>query len=870
MLNSFFLAQWFNPFAWLIKDAIKNNLEYKTDHIIAQNNNPQEYQLAMVGLADKEGVAPFLTALNGSQLKNRIIMMKKKTENKYSIVKQLVVLPLLAILVMGLSNREIRTEIVQPEIQTEISRSEKTIKGKVTGENGEPLEGVSVVIKNRPFGTITDQNGNYIIEVKREDKTLIFGFLDIDKKEISIDSKNEINVQLNTNKKSKEGEPHYRTGNLYDGTLRIRNSEDEMAKPLFIVDGVEKEGLEDLSPGDMLSMSVLKDEIAEEFYGTKGKNGVVQIGTKDWKFPSGSNPLIIVDEKEYDGSIEDIPKDKIFHVRELHYPNFTAKYGEKGKDGVIEIETTKMRKVPALINNNNKKPKDLIWASFGTQTDLSSLENVNPQKNSTETKTIKGKVTDQKGDPISGASILIKGKPIGTITDPSGNYEIGLDNEDETLIFAITGFEKQEIKVDGKTEINLKLKAEENPKNDEIKVTGYGTQIRPTTVDSLVNAPNTVFLKNISGENEPLYILDGIEIDNLEDVSPSDIESISVLKDTAAVNLYGEKGKNGVILVTTKEAAEKKLAKALVIVDGKVYYGDVSDVSPEDIESVEVLKNESATKLYGEKAKDGAIIITTKNQLNFGDNAPLIYIDGIKSNNDINDLNPDKIKSISVLKDKSATEVYGEKGKNGIILIKLKSSEELSEGELPIVLNGRLTQLTLNEVDRDLIQNINRLEPKQAVKKYGEKGKKGVFEISSRKLYTDKVEVKSRDNITTQLELRKFIAWEIKYPVLAQEANREKVVKLSVHIDKNGNITSINETDGYIKIRVDEVVVMGNKSKDNIVPGYGSEKEVEDARKLEERLMVDETKRVINKIPEIDIPEFKGKTVGITVKFILQ
>ncbi|MFV0605684.1 MAG: M56 family metallopeptidase, partial [Niabella sp.] len=96
-----FLFQWFNPFAWLIKDAIKNNLEYLTDHRVTQRHNAEAYQLAMVRLADKKGVAPFLTALNGSQLKNRIIMMKQKPENKNALLKQLVVLPLLAVLIMG-------------------------------------------------------------------------------------------------------------------------------------------------------------------------------------------------------------------------------------------------------------------------------------------------------------------------------------------------------------------------------------------------------------------------------------------------------------------------------------------------------------------------------------------------------------------------------------------------------------------------------------------------------------------------------------------------------------------------------------------------------------------------------------------------
>ena len=93
------IRSYYDPFAWLLKDAIKNNLEYLTDHELTLTNDAQQYQLAMLGLVDKRGVAPFLTALNGSQLKNRIIMMKKKTENKYALLKQLVVLPLLAILV---------------------------------------------------------------------------------------------------------------------------------------------------------------------------------------------------------------------------------------------------------------------------------------------------------------------------------------------------------------------------------------------------------------------------------------------------------------------------------------------------------------------------------------------------------------------------------------------------------------------------------------------------------------------------------------------------------------------------------------------------------------------------------------------------
>jgi len=197
-----FLLQWFNPFAWLLKDAVNNNLEYLTDNEIAKHYNPKTYQLAMVTLADKQGIAPFLTALNGSQLKNRIVMMKKKTENKYAFVKQLVVLPLLAVLVMGLSNREVKTEVIQNSIQNEISSSEKIIKGNVTDQKGDPISGASVIAKGTTKRTITDPNGNYELQINNENETLSFLVSDFETVNIDINGQNIIDVQLKSDNSS--------------------------------------------------------------------------------------------------------------------------------------------------------------------------------------------------------------------------------------------------------------------------------------------------------------------------------------------------------------------------------------------------------------------------------------------------------------------------------------------------------------------------------------------------------------------------------------------------------------------------------------------------------------------------------------------
>lgn len=211
-----FSFQWFNPFAWLIRDAVKNNLEYKTDHQVVQKFNPKTYQLAMVSLADKSGVTPFLNSLNGSQLKNRIIMMKSKKENKYAIVKQLAVIPLLAFLVVALANREVKSEVI-PAISQNNTTLERNalltpdegkfiVKGIITSKTDKaPVAGVSVVVKGKPVGTISDQQGHYEIKLEGNNEELIFSLPGREKIVVKAD-KNTIDVEIDAIKSGKINE----------------------------------------------------------------------------------------------------------------------------------------------------------------------------------------------------------------------------------------------------------------------------------------------------------------------------------------------------------------------------------------------------------------------------------------------------------------------------------------------------------------------------------------------------------------------------------------------------------------------------------------------------------------------------------------
>ena len=116
---------------------------------------------------------------------------------------------------------------------------------------------------------------------------------------------------------------------------------------------------------------------------------------------------------------------------------------------------------------------------------------------------------------------------------------------------------------------------------------------------------------------EPLIVVDGVEGGNMTKISPENIISISVLKARSAVAVYGERGKNGVIIITTKDNQSKKVDATskdnapLIVVDG-VEEGNMTKFSPENIESISVLKAHSAVAVYGERGKSGVIIITMK------------------------------------------------------------------------------------------------------------------------------------------------------------------------------------------------------------------------------------------------------------------
>lgn len=343
-----------------------------------------------------------------------------------------------------------------------------------------------------------------------------------------------------------------------------------------------------------------------------------------------------------------------------------------------------------------------------------------------KTVNVKGQVFKTDGTPLYGTSVILGGSTIGTISDPEGKFELKGVPEDGQLFFSFVGFETVVKKVS--TEPMKIVMARANVGIDKITVVGYGT---PPSQSQVVNDRSAEVITLDKGKESPLVIFDGKEIslNDMNKISPDQIECINVLKNENATNLYGDKGKNGVVLITSKESAAKGKKMTSDIITGAAnnpnppaYYLDgvlispkeVRQIDPDQIFAISVLKDQSATAVYGEKGKNGVVLITSKEKAGkdkiaktdasgktgkevvvagygknessqpatsssvvhrLGDeaNPPLYYLDGVEiTQKQVNEVKPDQIESVDVLKEKSAIALYGERAKNGVILINTK------------------------------------------------------------------------------------------------------------------------------------------------------------------------------------------------------
>ncbi|WP_168207731.1 TonB-dependent receptor [Spirosoma sp. KCTC 42546] len=220
---------------------------------------------------------------------------------------------------------------------------------------------------------------------------------------------------------------------------------------------------------------------------------------------------------------------------------------------------------------------------------------------------VTGVVTDEKGEGLPGVSVLLKGTQTGSVTDINGRYSVNVPNSGGTLIFSFIGYVSQEVLIGNRSAIDIKLVTDIKSLN-EVVVVGYGTQRKSDITGSVASVSSEALRevpvanlqqalqgraagleiqqigtkpgagaqirirgeRSINGSNDPLIVLDGIPFEggNLNDINPNEVESVEVLKDASATAIYGSRGANGIILVTTKRG---KAGPAKLTVNS--YYG---------------------------------------------------------------------------------------------------------------------------------------------------------------------------------------------------------------------------------------------------------------------------------------------------------
>ena len=251
-------------------------------------------------------------------------------------------------------------------------------------------------------------------------------------------------------------------------------------------------------------------------------------------------------------------------------------------------------------------------------------------------KKVSGIVLDEKGEPVIGANVMVKGTTNGTVTDMDGKFSLQIPEGTELEVSYI-GFLTQMVKVTG-DKVSVVIK-EDTQKLDEVVVVGYGTMKKSDLTGSISVTKSDDLLKNqpfsaldglkgkasgvnvfsnsgqpgggmrvvirgvgsINSSSDPLYVVDGVVMENFKYLNPNDIESMEVLKDASSAAIYGSRGANGVILVTTKRGRKDK--GAVISYDGSLSVGTMSRYmdllnSEEWMQAFET-SMENANKWYG-------------------------------------------------------------------------------------------------------------------------------------------------------------------------------------------------------------------------------------------------------------------------------
>ena len=230
---------------------------------------------------------------------------------------------------------------------------------------------------------------------------------------------------------------------------------------------------------------------------------------------------------------------------------------------------------------------------------------------------VTGKVTDQSGEPLVGVNVFVKGTTTGTMTDLDGNYSLSNLKQGAVLVYSSIGYASQEVAVGSQRTINVQLK-DDAAFLDEVVVVGYGTA-RKKDVSGAIATVNYGNDKNVASLPNP----------NALAALSSKVAGLSYAPTTSAAgdntSTMTIRGKNAIPTGGSMSASAQSVNQPLLVIDGVLSYGSINSINTADIESIDVLKDASAAAIYGSRAANGVIIITTKKGTG---SAPVVNFNG--------------------------------------------------------------------------------------------------------------------------------------------------------------------------------------------------------------------------------------------------
>jgi TonB family protein len=335
------MLQWFNPLVWIYVRFMRQNHEYLADEVALQRtSNPAIYRAVLLNQIVGAPVVSLTNSFNYSPNKKRFIMMKNIISSPYRKMKILLILPVFAIVLYAFAKPEYKYKFVDTGSGNYIQSAsvlQHEVKGTVVQQDGEPLPGASIVVQGTFLGASADAKGYFKIDNMPDDKLLIVSFVGFKSKILKPVFTSDMTIQMTRD------------------TVLLAND------PLVVVDGVITNiDIDKIDPATIESVNVLKDKSATnkpatDKYGEKGKNGVVEVLTKDYM----GKVLVVIDGvlHEKDGmskiQMEDIKTMNVLAVKPA-----MEKYGEKGKNGAMEITLYKSSDEKPDIRVVSEQPGD--------------------------------------------------------------------------------------------------------------------------------------------------------------------------------------------------------------------------------------------------------------------------------------------------------------------------------------------------------------------------------------------------------------------------------------------------------------------------------------------------------------------------------